>query len=285
VTFSKSTAPPDPGRTTLRRLNRREYANTVRDLLGIDFDPTEKFPDDEVGYGFDNISDVLTMSPLLIERYLDAAETVSRRVIKVTPPAPSVRYALGRYLSPRGNMEDVPFRLLDPTAEEPDIAGPLTTSGSYLKLSQKADFCFRATLYAESVGDEPVKVALFVSGADLKDASSEAELARLMGSDRSVLKAAKVLKIFEITARTAGEKQTIKFFIHGDSAIQRAGIAVVRPPTGRTTAVLHVEHLSSEGPLHTLPASHLALLASSPQKTEAEQHIEVISRLVRRAFR
>ena len=69
-------AKPDPGRVTMRRLNRVEYRNTVRDLLGADFDPTESFPSDDIGHGFDNIGDVLSLSPVLMERYLDAAETI-----------------------------------------------------------------------------------------------------------------------------------------------------------------------------------------------------------------
>jgi hypothetical protein len=68
--------PADPGRVTMRRLNRVEYRNTIRDLVGVDFDPTADFPSDEIGYGFDTIGDVLTLSPLLLERYLDAAEAV-----------------------------------------------------------------------------------------------------------------------------------------------------------------------------------------------------------------
>ena len=64
-------AKPDPGRVTMRRLNRVEYCNTIRDLIGVDFDPTEDFPSDEIGHGFDNIGDVLTLSPVLMERYLD----------------------------------------------------------------------------------------------------------------------------------------------------------------------------------------------------------------------
>jgi len=60
---------PDPGRVTLRRLNRAEYNNTIRDLIGVDFQPAEDFPQDDVGYGFDNIGDVLSMPPILMEKY------------------------------------------------------------------------------------------------------------------------------------------------------------------------------------------------------------------------
>ena len=67
---------PSPGRVTARRLNRTEYNNTVRDLLGIDFRPADDFPQDDSGYGFDNIADALSMSPVLMEKYLRAAEKV-----------------------------------------------------------------------------------------------------------------------------------------------------------------------------------------------------------------
>ena len=63
-----------PGRVTIRRLNRVEYNNTIRDLLGIDFEPAADFPSDDVGHGFDNIGDVLSMPPILMEKYLSAAE-------------------------------------------------------------------------------------------------------------------------------------------------------------------------------------------------------------------
>lgn len=73
----------DPGRVTVRRLNRVEYRNTIRDLLAVDFDPRTNFPSDDVGYGFDNIGDVLSLSPLLMEKYLDAAETITAEAIPV----------------------------------------------------------------------------------------------------------------------------------------------------------------------------------------------------------
>ena len=77
-------ANPDPGRVTLRRLNREEYRNTIRDLMGIDFNTDEEFPPDDTGYGFDNIGDVLTISPLLLEKYMQAAETVVRKAVPTT---------------------------------------------------------------------------------------------------------------------------------------------------------------------------------------------------------
>jgi mono/diheme cytochrome c family protein len=66
----------DPGRATIRRLNRIEYRNTVRDLTGFDFKAEEEFPPDDTGYGFDTIGDVLSVSPLLLEKYMQAAESI-----------------------------------------------------------------------------------------------------------------------------------------------------------------------------------------------------------------
>lgn len=74
--FELNPAQPDPGRVTLRRLNRVEYRNTVRDLIGVEVDTKLEFPADDSGHGFDNIGDVLTVSPLLLERYLDMAQTI-----------------------------------------------------------------------------------------------------------------------------------------------------------------------------------------------------------------
>ena len=75
------TAKPDPGRVTARRLNRTEYNNTVRDLLGVDIRPADNFPNDEAAFGFDNIGDALTLSPVLLEKYLYAAERAVRTAV------------------------------------------------------------------------------------------------------------------------------------------------------------------------------------------------------------
>ena len=74
----------DPGHITMRRLNRDEYNNTIRDLTGLDIHPADEFPSDDVGYGFDNIGDVLSISPLLMDKYIDAAEKIAQAAI-VTP--------------------------------------------------------------------------------------------------------------------------------------------------------------------------------------------------------
>ncbi len=78
-------AAPDSGRVTLRRLNRTEYTNTIRDLLALEFRADKAFPADDTGDGFDNMGDVLTVSPVLMEKYLSAAERISRRALAAEP--------------------------------------------------------------------------------------------------------------------------------------------------------------------------------------------------------
>src|SRR6185437_8490183 len=79
----------DPGRVTLRRLNRVEYRNTIRDLFGVDFNAEIEFPPDDSGYGFDNIGDVLTLSPMLLEKYVAAAKEIVSEAVPMVPSAPA----------------------------------------------------------------------------------------------------------------------------------------------------------------------------------------------------
>ncbi|MEC9071261.1 MAG: DUF1592 domain-containing protein, partial [Myxococcota bacterium] len=79
----------DPGRVTLHRLNRAEYNNTVRDLLGTEIQPADDFPNDDHGYGFDNNADVLSMSPLLFELYEHAAEILIAETMKIPVTEPT----------------------------------------------------------------------------------------------------------------------------------------------------------------------------------------------------
>jgi hypothetical protein len=86
--FGLDASHPDPGRVTMHRLNRVEYKNTIRDLMGVDFETKAAFPDDDSGYGFDNIADVLNMSPLLMEKYLAAAQTVVGKAVPLVTRVP-----------------------------------------------------------------------------------------------------------------------------------------------------------------------------------------------------
>jgi hypothetical protein len=94
--FSLDPAHPDPGRVTLRRLNRVEYRNTIRDLTGVDYDTLKEFPADDTGQGFDNIGDVLTISPMLLERYLDTAQTIIGEAVPTQSRVVEVQTLPGR---------------------------------------------------------------------------------------------------------------------------------------------------------------------------------------------
>jgi mono/diheme cytochrome c family protein len=113
----------DPGRVTMRRLNRFEYNNTVRDLVGVDFKPAQDFPADDIGYGFDNIGDVLTLPPLLMEKYLAASEKIidaaykdpavkKRLLIAPATDKEAPRKILGAFL-PRAFRRPVPPEEVD----------------------------------------------------------------------------------------------------------------------------------------------------------------------------
>ena len=102
---------PDPGRPTVHRLNRVEYVNAVRDLLALDVNGDSLLPADETGYGFDNIADVLSLSPGLLERYMSAAWKISRMALgDSTTTATNEEYELSQLVVQEGWMgEDLPF--------------------------------------------------------------------------------------------------------------------------------------------------------------------------------
>ncbi len=99
---AEAAANPDPGAPAIHRLNRAEYRNAVRDLLGLDLDHARDLPSDDSGYGFDNIGDVLTVSPLHVEQYVAAARRVSRLAVGSLTPRPVVE----RYEPPDGTTDE-----------------------------------------------------------------------------------------------------------------------------------------------------------------------------------
>ncbi|HKE84177.1 MAG TPA: DUF1592 domain-containing protein [Vicinamibacterales bacterium] len=103
-------AHPNPGRPLLHRLNRAEYQNAIRDLLALDVDVTSLLPPDDSAYGFDNISDVLGVSPSLQERYLTAAGRISRLAVGDPSMRPgSDTYRVAQDLSQNQHIEGLPL--------------------------------------------------------------------------------------------------------------------------------------------------------------------------------
>jgi mono/diheme cytochrome c family protein len=117
---SNAAADPNPGRVTARRLNRTEYNNTIRDLLGIDFHPADDFPQDDSGYGFDNIADVLSVSPTLTEMYLKAAEGAVKRAL----------YGVGK-IAPTAVLHQPPYRAALDGGDASRLGAPPYTMQDY----------------------------------------------------------------------------------------------------------------------------------------------------------
>ncbi|MGB1924888.1 MAG: DUF1592 domain-containing protein [Rubripirellula sp.] len=140
---------PNAGKVAMRRLNRFEYRNTIRDLTGVDYQTAMRFPGDDVGYGFDNIGDVLSLPPLLMEKYLDAAIAITGEAI-YTPPAPLL-YEVEKQA---GQLEGASRFARGSTAA---LASRGTVS---LKVDLPFAGRFKLTVRArgDQAGDEPVKV-------------------------------------------------------------------------------------------------------------------------------
>jgi hypothetical protein len=152
-------AKPDPGRVTARRLNRAEYNNTVRDLLGVDLRPADDFPQDDSGYGFDNIGDVLSLSPVLMEKYLAAAEKVARAAIfgqeQLKPTLVQYRLPGRRIIPTRTPLVDY------------DLTG-LTLPNSFHvthRFPVDGEYVVRVfTGGSRPAGSEPIDIGLWVDG-------------------------------------------------------------------------------------------------------------------------
>lgn len=201
---------PDPGHVTARRLNRSEYSNTIRDLLAVDFRAERDFPTDDSGFGFDNIADVLTVSPVLMERYLDAAETIASRAMGADP-LPQ-KPLLAQY-----HTKDKTVRRLDTS----------TIEASH-RVEWDGDYIIRFGMPGERPADaKPVSLAFSMDGTLLKtipvetkpnklmyfDPYSEAEMRMYLPSGDHVFRAAFIDDDFvkSLTDKEAYNKKKNKF--------------------------------------------------------------------------
>ena len=144
---------PDPGRVTLHRLNRAEYNNAVRDLLAVEFRPADDFPADDSGYGFDNIAGVLSLPPVLMEKYLKAAERISRQ-------------ALGRV-----KFEPVLERRAVQPGRRPPGAAPLASrgfAGIEYSFPADAEYLLRVRVRGAADRSAPALLDLYLDGRKVK---------------------------------------------------------------------------------------------------------------------
>lgn len=151
----------NPGRVTVRRLNRNEYALTIRDLVGVEFNVTEGFPNDEVGYGFDNIGDVLSLPPMLMEKYLDAAEKIATAAIQTDiPPYPPQIRVEAEGLQTTADTADIDARYL-----------ALMREGDALwdvELKSPGQYTIRAKAYGMQAGPDPARMSFGLDGETLQ---------------------------------------------------------------------------------------------------------------------
>lgn len=276
----------DPGRVTMRRLNRVEYRNTVRDLCFVDFNASEDFPSDDIGHGFDNIGDVLTLPPVLMERYLAAAEAVMARAIVPNPPPPTNRYLNGQYLEPSSPNPPLKNKARIVTVDPQGDAvktGPVHTA---YKVPSDDEYNLSVQVYAETTGKKPVQIALLAKGSDTAPGlASEQEIRKLTGAALKSLQPFVILKIAEVKSRDPKKPDTIQARVPAGIAFKRAMLAIVQPPKGEPAPAVHVKLFKLEGPLDPRPMSQRKLLACDPKKPQAEQTREILTRFASRAYR
>jgi hypothetical protein len=224
---------PQAGRVTARRLNRAEYNNTIRDLLGIDIRPADNFPADVAAFGFDNISDALNLSPELLENYMDAAER-SVRTALFGPPL----------LKPSAVHYPAPVRINDSrrTSSLPKDPFHYDESGLSLRYSAHfihrfpvdAEYSFRLVLNGHRPNQsEPARPALFIDGnlvhqfeVDATDLEGQVVECRAKVTAGEHLLSASYLKVYHGLPPS----------YHGPEPSQRPEVALITGTRGNLTA-------------------------------------------------
>jgi hypothetical protein len=252
---------PDPGRVTIRRLNRTEYNNTIRDLVGIAFQPADDFPDDDVGYGFDNIGDVLSLSPMLMEKYLAAAEKVLDLAIMTGPVTNG----------PVKRFDAAEMKCTSVGEKQEDGARMLATEGevyAHFQFPKAGEYALRVRAAGQQAGPEPVRL--------------EFRLAK------------QPVKVVEVKA-LEDEPQLYEARLQVQPGEQRVAVAFVNdyydeknpdPEKRDRNAIVH--YLEIVGPLEQqqVPESHRRIFfrEPAPQTTNAVAR-EIIASFARRAYR
>ncbi|HBE70379.1 MAG TPA: filamin [Planctomycetaceae bacterium] len=259
---------PNPGHVTLRRLNAAEYQNTVRDLLGINYSPAEDFPGDDVGYGFDNIGDVLTLPPILMEKYLVAAEKISRYVIK-SPPTAEV------YKSKHNAAS------LETNDDSKSSGGTLTLSNSKTiatlreQIPRPGKYTVTITASGDQVGNEP---CVMVVGLDDK-VVQQVKVPNERGRPGQ----------FSVVMRMRAGSRKIQFGFANDFYRKAEG---GQAQQDRNLAVHHIEITEQKSGKQRVPASELSpyhrAIIFDPPRSESEYPAKtrkILLRLASRAFR
>ena len=198
------------GRVTVRRLNRAEYNCTIRDLVGIDLHPANAFPADDLGYGFDNIGDVLSTPPLLIEKYLAAATHVvdaaladphsRERLLNPAPEDPALRAYRG-VQEPVREEARKSFRKAPEAAPPPVDPQTKELAQAFNCLQAFADRAWRRPAKQE----ELIRLQQFVESAQKSGVGSERGLASAF---KAILVSPWFLYRFELDEGAEADGQT-----------------------------------------------------------------------------
>ena len=259
---------PNPGAVTLRRLNRAEYRNTIRDLLGIDYPPAAGFPGDDVGYGFDNIGDVLTLPPLLMEKYMTAAEEISRKAIIAPEPGPvfeSIRKPSQLSAGSAGKANDKNFSFYS--------NGKLTIEE---QLPWKGSYMLDLGMTGSPAAGEYPRMLVSVDGKKAKEFWVQTE-------DNSNP------KNFVVPMRVSkGGKRTITLEFTNDKTVEAKN---GKPAEDRNIAIYDLK-ISGQKPADPipesqLPESHKKIVKSTPSATVSIEQAasDVLKPLASKAFR
>ena len=257
---------PNPGRPVLHRLNRTEYANVVRDLLGLEVRAETLLPPDDMSQGYDNMSDVLTVSPALLESYISAAGKISRLAIGDPDVTPAVEtYVVPQAVSQMTHVPGTPF----------GTRGGLAVTHNF---PADGKYAFRLSFYYSSIG--PIFGDNIPAEGEQIEIAIDGERVALLDFDRK-LKTPEDLRTPPI-AITAGPHQLSAAFI------QRAAGPVqdfVMPfdrvladlSTGHfpgLTGLPHLRNLGIDGPYDVTGVSETPsrgrVLSCRPARPEAE---------------
>jgi len=253
-----------PGRVTLRRLNRVEYRNTVRDLVGVDYKPSDEFPSDDVGYGFDNIGDVLTLSPVLMEKYFAAAEQIAEEAIlaDATFQGPSKPVDLQKVKATEAvkNFDDKGKYFIS--------AGTITFP---VKVDAPGEYRLKVRAWGDQGGNEPAKMAMKVEG--LGDSTVDVPAVRTAAGDYEL-----VLKVAK-----AGEHQASISFTN-DAYVQKTDKDKGYDRNLMVEAVQWVGPAPAQKP--NIPGFHQRVFACHKDGKHADDcSKKIIIRLAERAYR
>ena len=294
-------AQPMVGRPVAHRLNRTEYANAVRDLLGLDVDAEELLPPDDAGYGFDNIGDVLTVSPMLLERYMSAAGKIARLATGSAAGASTHTYTLSKYLRQNDRMgEGLPFGSRGGTA----VRHTFPSTGEYvvrlrLLKNHRDQIRGMGQIHEHEVRLDGRRLDLFTVGRPLTaDMTPEERVDRtqyLLHADEGLdvrfrttagphLIAAAFLA--KPVVPEGSLRETVSVASFGFSA--DGALAAAEEPalwTVRIDGPFDVESSPGPGEVRTASGDHLFVCRPADDSEERPCATEILERLARRAFR